>query len=270
MMNYCWRNDPLAFCICDSNFKHVQIGYWVAEIACLDITNGYVFRLLCPFLRRLKDWQSLRRRTHRKLYLCCLGAFCSEYAFQHVLCRGKGLPLEGEDKGYWSHMAASRSIQYFVKHPSSRIEQWSKLACDEGIPSSAPAWRIRSSAQTGKCEQDLEETASDDFGNIWSCIHVDAEGILSPRYRLFRTSSNTSFRTQVASVEGILSLRYRFSCTASTFSIRTQVDVEGSLSPRKIFHTHGTFSYRSHDNHPIKLYANSERIPWNCIQVYVH
>jgi len=201
--------------------------------------------------------------------LCCLGAFCLVYAFQHVICRSKGLPLEDEFKVYWPHVAASSSIQYSVRHTSSRTEQWNKMAYDEGIPSSVPVWRIRSSAQTGKCEQNLEETASKNFGNIWSCRYFDAKGILSPRYWLFPTSSNTSFHTQVASVEGILPSRYDFPCTASTFSIHTQADVDGSLSPRKIFRLHGTFPYRSHDTHPIRPCVNSGRIPWTCIQVYV-
>jgi len=33
MMDYRWWNDPLAFCICDGNFKHVQVGYRMAGIA---------------------------------------------------------------------------------------------------------------------------------------------------------------------------------------------------------------------------------------------
>ena len=123
----------------------------MAEIACLDITNGERFSVAVPIFAPTQISKKVAKvksdnlceeeRTESSAFrlLCCLGAFCLVCAFQHVLCRGKGLPLEDEDKVYWPHVAASRSIQYSVRHTSFRIEQRSKLACDEGIPSSAPA-----------------------------------------------------------------------------------------------------------------------------------
>lgn len=52
----------MAFCICDGNFRHLQMGYPMAETACLKITNGDFFRLLCPFLYRLSYGEAAKLR----------------------------------------------------------------------------------------------------------------------------------------------------------------------------------------------------------------
>ena len=96
----------------------------MADIACLNITNDGVFRLLDLFALT-QIWEEAAKvktdhlceeeRTESSAFrlLCCLGAFCLAYAFQHVLCRGKGAPLEDEDKVYWSHEYCNFPFGYF-------------------------------------------------------------------------------------------------------------------------------------------------------------